>query len=212
MDIDLINKIYSRYAGWYDYFFGLVLRHGQRRAVRVMNIRNGERVLEVGIGTGMSLRYYPRDTHVTGIDVCPGMLARAEQRRQKMSMENVRLYHMDAAEMDFESGAFDKVVAAHVISVVPDPPGVLHEMKRVCRDGGEIVLVNHFESNGASRARVQNAIAPICRRLGWRSALNLNDLLERVGLRANHAEGVNMLRMWRLVKCVNNGHPPRPHS
>jgi len=206
MDIDLINKIYSRYAGWYDYFFGIVLRPGQQRAVRLMNISNGERVLEVGIGTGTSLQFYPKDTHITGIDVCRDMLTKAEQRRRKLRLKNVQLFQMDAADMQFESSSFDKVMAAHVISVVPDPPRVLKEMKRVCREGGDIFIVNQFESDHMVPARVQNAIAPICRRLGWRSALNLEYLLDQVGLKVSHIEGENMLHMWRLVKCVNSNH------
>jgi phosphatidylethanolamine/phosphatidyl-N-methylethanolamine N-methyltransferase len=202
-------RVYEKYAGWYDYVFGLALRNGQKKAIRMLDIRPEERVLEVGVGTGISLPYYPRHSKVVGIDICAKMLKKAEERRQKKRMAHVVLHEMDACKMDFPDHTFDKVIASHVISVVPDPIKALREMKRVCKKGGEIVLVNHFQRTKGLTAKVEKAISPVCHRLGWRMDMNLHQLLAKADLKADYCRKANALQLWQIVKCTNAEAKPR---
>ncbi|MBM4045025.1 MAG: methyltransferase domain-containing protein [Planctomycetes bacterium] len=202
-------RVYDFYASWYDYVFGLALRHGQRKAIRMLKFRPDERVLEVGVGTGISLPFYPKHSAVVGIDICGKMLKKAEQRRQKLRLANVTLWEMDACKMGFPDHTFDKVIAAHVISVVPDPARALLEMKRVCKKGGDIVLVNHFQATKGIGARMEKAVTPLCERLGWRMDLNLEKLLHTVDLKPDFCRKANPLDSWLIVKCTNNGTRPR---
>src|SRR4029450_11720110 len=130
-------------------FLGPALPPCSLRAIRRMNIQAGERVLEVGVGTGINLDLYPRDAVVTGIDYTASMLEKARDRAAKREGTPVRLVQMDAADLKFAEDAFDIVYAPYLISVVPDPVKVALEMRRVCRPGGRIIILNHFLSPNA---------------------------------------------------------------
>ncbi|NOZ23147.1 MAG: methyltransferase domain-containing protein [Planctomycetes bacterium] len=202
-ELDAIHTIYNTYSRFYDWIFSPFFEQGQRIATKMMGVQPDEKVLEVGIGTGALLSFYPKDIDLVGIDVCQSMLERAEVLRKQIGMPNVELHHMDATQMDFPDSVFDKVMAAYVISVVPDPIAVGEEMKRVCKKNGEIYFVNHFQSPNPIVAAVEGVIEPIGQCLGFSTSLDLHDLLKEINLEPVLERPVNFLNLWRIVKCIN---------
>src|SRR5262252_1342016 len=158
---DFVARVYENIAWFYDLTFGPALHPGRVDAIRRMTIRPGDRVLEVGVGTGINAPLYPADCSVTGVDLSSSMLEKARDRIARKSVRNVRLLQMDAANLKFADDTFDIVYAPYVISVVPDPVAVAREMHRVCRPGGRIAIVNHFRSDNPVMARIERMITPL---------------------------------------------------
>ncbi|HSF04899.1 MAG TPA: methyltransferase domain-containing protein [Methylomirabilota bacterium] len=198
-----VQRAYELYAPVYDFIFDWIFAPGRAAAVKHLELRPGDRVLEVGIGTGLNLPLYPPAVRLTGIDISQEMLDKAVERVQTLTMPNVNLKFMDATAMDFGDDEFDKVLATYTISAVPDPVAVLQQMRRVVRANGTIVILNHFRSERRLVGRCEDLVAPLCTRLGWKSNLPLRPLLARVGLTPELVVKVNMFNGWRLVKCVN---------
>ena len=146
VDNDFLYRVYENLSSVYDFTFGPALHPGRVDAIRRMGIRPADRVLEVGVGTGINASLYPRDCSVTGIDLSTSMLEKARRRIAHKGVRNVRLMEMDATNLKFPDDTFDVVYAPYVISVVPDPVAVAREMMRVCRRGGRVVILNHFRS------------------------------------------------------------------
>jgi phosphatidylethanolamine/phosphatidyl-N-methylethanolamine N-methyltransferase len=169
-----------------------------------MNIQPGERVLEVGVGTGINLSLYPREATVTGIDFSSSMLEKARDRVSRMGLRNFRLLQMDAADLKFADDSFDIVYAPYLISVVPDPITVAREMRRVCRAGGRIVFLNHFLSPNAILSRLERLISPFTIHIGFKSDLDLPAFLAQSELQPVSIEKVNWPRIWSLVTCVKD--------
>lgn len=203
MDIDVIEKAYRRYAQGYDLYFGAVFQPGRRAIVRRMRCRPGERVLEVGVGTGLSLPLYPRDVYVTGIDVSREMLARARARRARHGLAHVTLRRMDGEHMEFADDSFDKVVAMYVVSVVPDPVRLVAEMRRVCRPGGMLYLVNHFRHDNPIVSGCERLMAPLSPHMGFRPDLSLDDFLCQTRLDVVERAPVNAFGYWTLIGARN---------
>jgi phosphatidylethanolamine/phosphatidyl-N-methylethanolamine N-methyltransferase len=197
-----VQRAYEFYAPVYDLIFDWIFAPGRVSAIRHLGLRPDDRVLEVGIGTGLNLPLYPPGVRLTGIDLSQEMLDKAIEKVQNLAMRNVVLSVMDATAMDYPDDAFDKAVATYTISAVPDPVAVLREMRRVVKPGGTLVLLNHFRSERGFR-HFEDFIAPICTRLGWKSNLALGPLLKQAGLTAELVLRVNLLNGWRLVKCLN---------
>lgn len=169
MKPEAITSSYRRWAPVYDMTFGRITHAGRRHATRVVN-ETGGRVLEVGVGTGLALPYYNSDIDVTGIDFSEDMLERARAKVDEENLTHVtELRQMDARALDFPDASFDTVVAMHLISVVPDPEKVMAEMARVCRPGGQILLVNHFARDEGWLAWFERKFAPFADYLGWHS-------------------------------------------
>src|SRR5688572_13515474 len=148
MHIEAVKAAYRRYARIYDVVFGAVLQPGRRAVLEALRLRPGERVLEVGVGTGLSLPMYPESVKITGIDLSREMLDKARARVARRGLRNVEaLLEMDAESMSFADASFDKVVAMYVMPVVRDPAAVLEEFHRVCKPDGEIYIVNHVKSD-----------------------------------------------------------------
>lgn len=204
MDIDAIRKSYRRYADSYDLYFGAVFQPGRRAVVDQLACRSGDRILEVGVGTGISLSLYPRDVHVTGIDVSSEMLAKARNRQNREQLRNVELYEMDAEAMDFADDSFDKVVAMYVASVVPNPHRLVDEMRRVCKPDGELFIVNHFHSNHPVLARCEKMIAPLSKLMGFRPDFSLDSFVEGTRLEVVQRTRVNLGGYWTLLRACNN--------
>jgi len=198
-----VERAYELYAPVYDFIFDWIFAPGRVAAVKHLDIQRGESVLEVGIGTGLNLPLYPPASRLTGIDLSEEMLDKAVERVQTLAMPNVTLKVMDATSMDFEDDEFDKAVATYTISAVPDPVAVLREMRRVVKPGGVLVILNHFRSERRIVGWLEDLVAPLCTRLGWKSNLAFGPLLAVVGLEPELVARANMLKGWRLVKCVN---------
>lgn len=177
MDPEAISRTYRRWAPIYDSTFGAMTRPGRLAATGRVNALGG-RVLEVGVGTGLSLRHYTPDVRVTGIDFSHDMLRLARQKVARKRLGHVEaLRQMDARMLDFADAAFDCVVAMYLISVVPEPERVLAEMARVCRPGGEILIVNHFAADGGTLGRVETLLAPFADRMGWHADFSMGTVL-----------------------------------
>src|ERR1700737_3311951 len=157
---DFVGAVYEKLASVYDFTFGPTLHPGRVHAIQRMGIRPGDRVLEVGVGTGINAALYPRDCAVTGIDLSGSMLEKARDRVARKGIRNVRLLEMDAADLRFADSTFDIVYAPYLISVVPDPVAVAREMRRVCRSGGRIIFLNHFRSPNSLLAWAERVISP----------------------------------------------------
>lgn len=173
-DLGAMTKAYAKWAPFYDAVYTRLLRPGRNEAVRAA-VACGKEILEVGVGTGLSLGEYPQGTHVTGIDLSKPMLDKAQEKITAFRLANIRgLAVMDACRLGFADAAFDAVVAQYVITLVPDPEGALDEFARVLKPGGEIVLVNHLGMNDGPIAAIEKAVAPLAKRVGWSSEFKLS--------------------------------------
>ena len=168
LDKETIAKAYARWAPVYDLVFGAVFERGRKAAI-VAAERIGGRILEVGVGTGISLPDYSRNNRLVGIDISVPMLRKAKARVRQRNLTNVEaLAVMDVAHLGFASSFFDVVVAQYVITAVPDPEAALDEFARVLKPGGEVILVNHIGAEAGLRRSFEHGFAPVARRLGWR--------------------------------------------
>lgn len=177
MEIKAVQTSYKRWAPVYDGTFGAVTRAGRRRAVEYINGRSG-RVLEVGVGTGLSLGDYAGHLEVSGVDVSAEMLKKARRKAAALDLSHVaELREMDARALDFPDDHFDLVVAMYLVSVVPEPEKVVAEMARVCKPGGEVLIVNHFARQRGPLAKIEKAAAPFSDLLGWHSDFPMRRVL-----------------------------------
>jgi len=199
---DFVARVYENIAWAYDLIFGPSLHPGRVQAIQRMGIAPGDRVLEVGVGTGINATLYPRDCAVTGIDLSAPMLEKARDRIARKGIRNVRLLEMDAADLKFTDDTFDIVYAPYLISVVPDPVTVVREMHRVCRPGGRIIVLNHFRSANPALAWIERGISPFTVHIGFKSDLDLPAFLAQADLKPVSIEKVNVPRIWSLVTCV----------
>jgi phosphatidylethanolamine/phosphatidyl-N-methylethanolamine N-methyltransferase len=164
-----LRKAYARWAPVYDLVFGAVFERGRRAAVAAAE-RVGGRILEVGVGTGISLPGYSPQNRIIGIDLSEEMLRKARRRIAELSLTNVeKLEVMDAEHLSFADASFDVVVANHVISTVPNPEVALDECARMLRPGGEMILLSRIGADAGLRHLVERLLQPIVCRLGWRS-------------------------------------------
>jgi phosphatidylethanolamine/phosphatidyl-N-methylethanolamine N-methyltransferase len=199
---DFVEGVYDKLAKVYDLTFGPTLHPGRLQAIKRMDIQPGERVLEVGVGTGINLSLYPKLCSVTGIDFSDAMLEKARERTAKKNIRNVRLLQMDAADLKFADDSFDIVYAPYLISVVPDPVKVAREMRRVCRPGGRVIVLNHFLSPNPVLSRMERLISPMTIHIGFKADLDLPAFLAQAELKPQSIEKVNIPKIWSLVTTV----------
>jgi phosphatidylethanolamine/phosphatidyl-N-methylethanolamine N-methyltransferase len=199
-----IEKIYRNYSGIYDIVWGKIFESSREEAIQHLDIRPGHRILEVGVGSGLTLPFYPPHCQVVGIDISDRMLAKASKRIERHGYGNVTLKQMDASHMAFYDDTFDAVFAAYVITVVPDPKSMIAEIKRVCKKNGKIVFLNHFESDNKVISMIEKAISPFCtKRMAFRTDFPLSKLLEEDGLNMVRKRQMPPLNLWRVVEMVN---------
>ena len=166
----LMRKAYARWAPVYDVVYDKLTETAARAAVNAA-VEHGPRILEAGVGTGLSLGYYPSGSFVCGVDLSEDMLKRARMKVLRRSLRHVHgLQVMDVCRLGYADASFDAVVAQFLITLVPDPEAALSEFLRVVRPGGGIVLANHFGQADGPLARVEEAVAPLCTKIGWSSA------------------------------------------
>ena len=199
---DFVEAVYDKIAKFYDFTFGPTLHPGRLQAIERMDIQPGERVLEVGVGTGINLALYPKNCSVTGIDFTGSMLEIARERVVRKDIRNVRLLQMDAADLKFVDNSFDIVYAPYLISVVPDPVRVAREMRRVCRPGGRIIVLNHFLSPNPILSRIERWISPFTIHIGFTADLDLPAFLAQAEIHPQSIEKVNIPKIWSLVTVL----------
>jgi phosphatidylethanolamine/phosphatidyl-N-methylethanolamine N-methyltransferase len=201
MQIEAVKAAYRRYASVYDALFGPVLQPGRRALLEALECRPGDRVLEVGVGTGLSLPMYPPFVRVTGVDLSREMLEKARTRVERRALTNVEgLHEMDAQAMDFPDASFDKIVAMYVVSVVQEPARLLAELHRVCKPDGEIFLVNHVRSANPIIGAVEKGLARFSNQIGFHPDFDLHSLVNG----SARVEHVSNVFLWKVMR-VRNG-------
>jgi len=196
------EPLYGRLAPVYDAIYGVLLQPGRRRALARLAPQPGERVLEVGVGTGVGLGAYPAGCQVIGIDLSEAMIVRAHLRRRRRRLRHVSLCRMDARHLALPDHAFDAVYAPYLINVVPEPVAVTREILRVCRPGGRIVFLNHFDRIHGSDNLVNRLVGPIAEQLtGVNWHLDFREFLEATGLSPSAIEAVNIPRVSTVLLC-----------
>lgn len=206
MDDEAVIKAYKRYARNYDLIFGKIFEHGRRQILNKMNCRSGEHVLEVGIGTGITLPFYSDHVHVTGIDISPDMLQVAKKYVNGNKAAKKSLFLMDAQQMSFADNSFDKVAAMYVVSVVPDPEALVAEMKRVCKPGGDIFILNHFGNHKLLPRMVETVMLPFQNLLGFSPRLSMDWLIKNMDIPVVEVDPVNLFGYWTLIHAKNVDH------
>jgi len=206
------SKLYSEFAPLYDKIFGKIFYSRLESVIEDLDIPPGAKVLEVGAGTGTSFPAYPRHCQVTGIDLAPDMLARAQRKIRDNGWTHLTVREMNALYLDFPDDSFDYVMAFHVVTVVPDPIRMIAEAKRVCKPGGKIVIVNHFTSDFPLLGSLTEALDPITRWLGWRTNLRLKPFIKTTDLPIERVYKLSKTSLYTVLhgRKVGNGfHPTR---
>ena len=204
MDLHDTIRTYRLFSGSYDIVFGPVFHPGRKEAVRIANDRPGQRILEVGVGTGLSLPHFRPDSRVTGIDVSAEMLEKAKRRTERMRLAHVEGLHlMDAENLEFADNTFDAVLALYVASVVPDPARFAAEMRRVCIPGGTIVVVNHFTSENPVARFMEKRLAHLARHIGFHADFPFESFQQASRLSIREVRPSNLFGYWKLLRCVN---------
>lgn len=205
MELQAVEKSYARWAPIYDNTFGAVTQRGRRRAVSYINSKGGN-VLEVGVGTGLSLPNYAPEVEVTGVDYSEEMLEKAREKVRVRGLAQVKaLQQMDARDLTFSEGTFDVVVAMHIMSVVPEPERVLTEMARVCKPGGIVLITNHFARESGVLAGVERLFAPLSNLIGWHSDFPVATVMGEPSLTLMERRAFPPLRMMTFLAFQKAG-------
>lgn len=204
MDEGAVKRAYARWAPVYDVTFGRIAEAGRNRTVEHINQYEG-RVLEVGVGTGISLPNYHRRLKITGIDLSPEMLKKARRRVVRNRLNHVEaVLEMDASDMDFPDNSFDIVVAMYVLTVVPDPIQVMRELERVCRPGGQVFVVNHFSQDHGVRGAVEKAMGRFGEKLGWRPEFPVETLMVCDRLKLVETQPMRPFGLFTIMRFVKD--------
>lgn len=205
------SKLYAEFAPLYDKIFGKIFYSRLEYVIEDIEIPPGAKVLEIGAGTGTSFPAYPTHCEVTGIDLAPDMLARAQRKISDNGWSHLRVLEMNALDLAFPDDYFDYVMAFHVVTVVPDPVRMIAEAKRVCKPGGKIVIVNHFTSDFPLLGSLTEALDPLTRWLGWRTNLRLKPFIKSTGLSIDKAYKLSKTSLYTVLhsrKERNGFHSP----
>lgn len=194
-----VSEQYDALRHVYDHVFSLPLAPGRRRVVDAANAAPGRSVLEVGVGTGLSLPHYRSDKLITGVDISDGMLQKAARRVGRHGLSHIRLLKMDAEALSFPDHSFATVVAMYVVSTTDSPARLMREMQRVCRPGGRLFILNHFSQERGVMRRVEEALLPVTSRIGWKSYFSRSQL-QLPGLRLVSAARTNIFGYWQVLE------------
>jgi len=193
------SRVYSDLAHLYDSVFGRAFVDHEQQVIESLSFRPGQQVLEVGVGTGISLDAYPPYVRIIGVDPSPDMLAHAIAKIQGNGAGHIRLQQGDAQELDFPDGSFDWVTSFHVMTVVPRPRRMMDEMVRVCKPGGRIVLVSHFASPNPFLYFLGTVINPVTKLLGWTTRLRASDILDGQKIAVERNEPLSRLSVHYAI-------------
>ncbi len=193
------SRVYSDFARFYDFTLGRMFVDHEHEVIEQLNLRPGQQVLEVGVGTGISLDAYPAYVDVVGIDPSADMLRHAVKKARENGWSHIDVRQGDALNLEFPDNSFDWVTTFHVMTVVPDPLRMMQEMVRVCKPGGKIVMVNHFASENPLLYSLVWAANPLTRHLGWTTRLLVRDVLGDKQIKVERNERVARLSVHRLV-------------
>lgn len=198
------KRIYDIQSIVYDATFARLVKRRVAAAIKHMNIAAGERVLDLGVGTGQSLLFYPPQGEVVGIDLSDGMLREAGKKLREHNLKNVTLVQANALHLPFPDNCFDHVFISHVISVVSDPVVLVKEAQRVAKPDARIIVLNHFQSSNRMIAMIEKWLCPLCTRLGWRSDLALPDLVRQTKMEIDYRYKLDSIDLWETVVMSNN--------
>jgi phosphatidylethanolamine/phosphatidyl-N-methylethanolamine N-methyltransferase len=202
------RRIYDVQSWFYDATFGRLVRTRIAKAIREhLRIGPNDVVLDLGVGTGNALGFYPRPDEgggkIIGIDLSPGMLRECQKKIDQHAWSHVSLIRGNALELPFADSTFDHLFISHVISVVSDPVRLLLEARRVAKPGARIVIVNHFRSANPVIGAIENWLSPLCTKLGWRSDLALTDLIAATGIEVDYRFKLEAIDLWETVVIRN---------
>ena len=193
------SRVYSDFARYYDSVFGRVFIDREHEIIGDLNLRPDQNVLEVGVGTGISLDAYPAYTHVIAIDPSADMLKIAERKIAEQGLTHVEVRQGDALNLEFPDNTFDFVTSFHVMTVVPDPVRMMAEMIRVCKVGGRIVVETHFQSDNPIVALLNNLVNPITRLIGWTTRVRKSDVLRGHKIELEHNARTSQFSVHTLI-------------
>ena len=199
MSEPVTSKTYDIWSWFYDHTFGSLVRRRQQRAVQQLHARPGDRILDIGVGTGMLLPLYPKDVTVVGMDLSSGMLAKAAKKRQELGLKHCGLVRADAMLPPFADASFDHIVITHTISVVSRPDRLIQWASRLLKPGGRVVLLNHFRSTHPIVAWFEKVLNPMFVKIGWRSDLPLEDVLRGEDLHVEYRFKLRLVDLWQIV-------------
>lgn len=203
LDYESIRKIYGGKSKIYDAIFKRIFYPRIKHAIASMDIKRGDNVLDVGVGTGLSLSFFPSYCDVTGIDLSSEMLVQARKKVDEMGVDNIKLMEMDAMDLKFPNDTFDKVFISHVVTVVPDPYKMVDEIRRVCKNKGRVVIINHFKSKNKMVGKMEKIITPLSKKVGWRSDLDLDEFIDKSCLRVDRKYKLKKLDLWHVIFAIN---------
>lgn len=198
------KRIYDFHSAFYDATFGRLVKRRISQAISHMNIRETDRVLDLGIGTGASLGFYPQRGRIVGIDLSTGMLRECRKKIAERGLDHAYVFQADALRLPFADSSFDHVFISHVISVVSDPYKLIREAQRVAKPDSRIVIVNHFQSTNRLIALLEQWLCPLCTKLGWRTDLDLQDLVHQTGVEIEYRYKLESIDLWETVVIINN--------
>lgn len=203
---DHSQRGYRQLAPWYDFVYGPLCQDGRRIGIAELACRPGERVLDVCVGTGISLAMYPRDVRVVGVDLSTDMLRKAAARVHRHRLGNVdALLRMDAGQLAFADASFDKASLLFAVSGLPDPVRAVREVQRVCKPGATIVIANHFLSASPLVRLCDRVLDPFYRQMRYRDDLDLDAFVEAAGLDVIRRRRANVFGYATVVVCRGRG-------
>jgi phosphatidylethanolamine/phosphatidyl-N-methylethanolamine N-methyltransferase len=193
------SSTYYKFSKYYDRFFGKAYESRIQATIQSLEIPPGSKVLELGVGTGISLAAYPSHCSVVGVDLSDAMLDHARDRVRENGWRHIDIRRMNATELEFGDHEFDYVMAFHLVSVVDDVQKLMCEMHRVCKTNGRLVIINHFRSRRWWIAPFMDCISPLTRHLGWRTTLRRDEVDHAIPLTVERSYKTSPFSLFTIL-------------